>query len=96
MAGMGRLGEHSQRAGEQAGQQLEQRDQSGGEDGEDRGCALGGVRGWAGRECGLRRADRKAHGRDANAFEGLRAGFSSCGKISGIAFGGSRGLQPPE
>ena len=44
-AGVGGLGEHAERAGEDAGEEFEQGDAEGGEDGEERGGALGAVRG---------------------------------------------------
>ena len=43
-AGVGGLGEHAERAGEDAGEELEEGDAEGGEDGEERGGALGAVR----------------------------------------------------
>ena len=52
-AGVGGLGEHAERAGEEAGEEFEEGDGEGGEDGEERGGTLGVVRGrglfWHGR-----------------------------------------------
>ncbi len=43
-AGVGGLGEHAEGAGEEAGKELEQGDDQRGEDGQERGGTLGGVR----------------------------------------------------
>ena len=58
-AGVSGLGEHAERAGEEAGEEFEESDGEGGEHGEERGGTLGVVRG-----CGLLGRGRLAHGRD--------------------------------
>ena len=56
-AGVRGFGEHAEGAGEEAGEEFEERDAEGGEDGEERGGTLGLVRG-----CGLLGRGRLTHG----------------------------------
>jgi len=75
-AGVCSLGEHAERAGEKAGEELEECDAEGGGDGEERGSALGAVRGGFGR-------GRLVHGRDATWCGWI---FGWCGEWEAASF----------